>query len=100
LTKLITVIKAKEEVKRLNEYIEMVESYQADTLEKFIIKEYSYTNSITEIVKRLARRDIKLDGRPVEREYVTMVIKRKASDPLHRMMKSWYLRKSKKSSSL
>jgi hypothetical protein len=42
---LITVRKAKEEIKRLQFYINLVEDYEADTLEKLIIKEYAFENS-------------------------------------------------------
>ncbi|MCM3768279.1 hypothetical protein [Neobacillus niacini] len=50
-TKLITIPMTQAEIRRLQEYITLVEEYQADTLEKWIIKEYAYTNSITEVVK-------------------------------------------------
>jgi hypothetical protein len=46
MEKLITVRRAKEEIKRLQEYIDLAESYEADTLEKLIIKEYAFTNSM------------------------------------------------------
>ncbi|MDR4948128.1 hypothetical protein [Neobacillus cucumis] len=51
-TKLITIPRAEAEIRRLQQYITLVEEYPADTLEKWIIKEYAYTNSITEVVKR------------------------------------------------
>jgi hypothetical protein len=56
-TKLITVSRAQAEIKRLQQYISLVEEYQADTLEKWIIKEYAYTNSITEVVKRATAKE-------------------------------------------
>ncbi|MEF7664378.1 MULTISPECIES: hypothetical protein [Bacillus cereus group] len=37
--KLITVERAKREIKKLQEYVDLVESYEADTLEKLIITE-------------------------------------------------------------
>lgn len=37
--KLITVERAKREIKKLQEYVDLVESYEADTLDKLIIKE-------------------------------------------------------------
>ncbi|WEZ71216.1 hypothetical protein [Bacillus altitudinis] len=40
-TKLITVTRAQAEINRLQQYISLVEEYQADTLEKWIIKEYA-----------------------------------------------------------
>lgn len=51
-TKLITVPRAQDEIKRLQHYITLVEEYKVDSLEKWIIKEYAYTNRITKVVKR------------------------------------------------
>ena len=42
-SKLITVERAEKEINRLQKYIELVENYEADTLEKWIVKEYAYT---------------------------------------------------------
>ena len=55
--KLIIVERAEKEINRLQKYIELVENYGADTLEKWIIKEYAYTNSIVEVVKRISERN-------------------------------------------
>lgn len=57
-TKLITVPRAEAEIRL---YITMVEEYQADTLEKWIIKEFAQTNSITEVVKRSNAKGMTLD---------------------------------------
>jgi hypothetical protein len=95
LKKSITVSRATEEIQRLQAYVSLAEGYEANTLEKYIIKEYAFTNSVAEIVKRLERQGILLDGIPIERDYVIKVIKGKSSDPLHRMMKSWLVKKSK-----
>jgi hypothetical protein len=77
-TKLITVSRAQAEIKRLQQYISLVEEYQADTLEKWIIKEYAYTNSITEVVKRATAK-----GKTLDQAYAKSVLKGKASDDLH-----------------
>jgi hypothetical protein len=100
MAKMITVSKAKDEIKRLQEYINLAELYEADTLDKLIIKEYAFSNSIAEVVRVLHRRGIQLDNKAVEKEYVTNVIKGKAMDELHRILKMGYLRKTKYSRSL
>ncbi len=51
LANLITLRRAKEEIKRLQDYVDLAENYEANTLEKFIIKEYAFTNSIEEITR-------------------------------------------------
>jgi hypothetical protein len=89
-TKLITVPRAEAEIKRVQQYITLVEEYQADTLEKWIIKEYAYTNSITEVVKRANAKGMILD-----QAYAKSVLKGKASDDLHRMLRSGYLTRLK-----
>ena len=66
--KLITPQRAKEEVKRLQEYIELVESYEADTLEKWIVKEYAFTNSMVEVVKRANDRGFTNNGSLIDKK--------------------------------
>lgn len=89
-SKLITVPRAQAEIRRLQQYITLVEEYQADTLEKRIIKEYAYTNSITEVVKRANAKGMTLD-----QAYAKSVLKGKASDDLHKMLKFGYLARLK-----
>jgi allophanate hydrolase subunit 2 len=97
MPKLITVRRAKEEIKRLQEYIDLVESYEADTIEKLIIKEYAFTNSIFEVIRNLDRNGIRIDNKPLEKNYVVSVINGKANDKLHRLIKSGYLLRTKHS---
>jgi phage tail protein X len=85
-TKLITVPRAEAKIRRLQQYITLVEEYQADTLEKWIIKEYAYTYSITEIVKRANAKGMALD-----QAYAKSVLKGKASDELHKTLRAAYL---------
>jgi hypothetical protein len=99
LTELITVRRAKEEIKRLQDYVDLVESFEADTLEKLIIKEYAFTNSIVEVVRILDRRGIKINGRAIDKQDVLTVINSKAKDDLHRFVKSGYLSRTKHSRS-
>lgn len=84
--KLITVPRAEAKIRRLQQYITLVEDYQADTLKKWIIKEYAYTNSITEVVKRANAKGMILD-----QAYAKSVLKGTAGDELHRMLRSGYL---------
>ncbi|WHZ04957.1 hypothetical protein QNH48_10185 [Neobacillus sp. YX16] len=95
MSSLITVRRAKDEIKRLQYYVYLVENYEADTLEKFIIKEYAITNSMFEVTRNLNRRGLIIDGKPVEKEYVSSVITGKPYDELHRMPRSGYLKRTK-----
>lgn len=97
MVKLITVQRAKNEVKRLQEYIHLVETYEADTLEKWIIKEYAYTNSLIKVVNRASELGYNKNGDSIDRAYVTSVIRGKASDNLHKLIKSGYMKRIRKS---
>lgn len=95
--KLITVQKAKMEIKKLQEFIVLVESYEADTLEKWIIKEYGYTNSLLEVVKRANANGFTNNGDPVDKQFVTSVISGKPKDELHRLLRLGYRQRIKPS---
>ncbi|MED2972205.1 hypothetical protein P4361_08055 [Fictibacillus sp. B-59209] len=90
MAKLITVTKAKQEIKRLQTYIDLVESYEADTLEKVIIKEYAFTNSCIEVTKRLNSGGYQLDNKPIDFNFVKSVITGNPTDPLHKLLKSGF----------
>lgn len=95
MMKLITVEKAKDEIQRLQHYVDLVESYEASTIERQIIKEYAYTNSIQEVVVRFKERGATLNGDPISKEYVTSVIKGKPSDELHKELRQGYMLRTK-----
>jgi hypothetical protein len=94
LAKLITVQRARNEIVRLQHYVDLVESYPSDSLEKWIIKEYGYTNSLIKVVEHANAQGFTLDGKPIERQYVLSVINGKATDELHKMLKAGYRRKA------
>lgn len=91
MDRLITVSKAKQKAEELLNYIELAESYEADTLEKLIIKEYAYTNSINQVLNILEERGVLKDGRPVEKSDVVAAIKSRGKDPLHQIIRRGYL---------
>lgn len=97
MNKLITVEKAKAQVKILKSYIRLVESYEADTLEKQMIKEYAYFNSIEEVAKVLNERGYSVEGRPIVGADVSSVIKLRSKDELHKIIRSGYLNRTKHS---
>lgn len=95
MAKLITVSRAENEVKRLQHYIQLAESYEANTIEKWIIKEYAFTNSLVEVVKRANDKSYTNNGKPIDKAYAISVINGKAQDELHRLLKSGYKQKIK-----
>jgi hypothetical protein len=90
MTKLITVQKAKEEIQRLQTYVHLVEGYEADTVEKMIIKEHAQTNSIVKVIEILTNRGIS-----IEKQDVLDVIKSKPQDELHRLIRKGYMIRTK-----
>ncbi|MFZ7942773.1 hypothetical protein [Neobacillus sp. 19] len=66
LANLITVRRSQDEIKRLQHYVNLAEGYEANTLEKFIVKEYAYTNSIVEITRTMNRREFMINGEPIK----------------------------------
>ncbi|PLR81835.1 hypothetical protein CVD25_15310 [Bacillus canaveralius] len=98
MAKLITLKRAAEEIKRLQEYISLVESYEADTIDMLLIKEYAKTNSLKEAVSILNTRGYThtIDGEPIDQQYAVSVIKGKTTDELHKILKSGYLLKTRK----
>ena len=93
MDRLIALPQARMEAKQLLVYIDLVELYEADTLEKLIIKEYAYTYSIRQVLKIFKERGITKDNRAVEREDIVAVLKKKSADPLHRIVRRMYMRK-------
>jgi hypothetical protein len=53
MTKLITVKKAKEEIQRLQQYIILEETFEADSIEKLIIQNYVIKNKTKEVTQIL-----------------------------------------------
>jgi hypothetical protein len=77
--------------------VDLVLSYEADTIEKMIIKEYANSNSMTKVVKKLEDAGMLNDGTKIDKEYVSFVINSKPKDQLHRILRSGYKQRVKHS---
>jgi hypothetical protein len=93
--KILTVQKAKDEIRRLQDFILLVESYEGNSLEKWIIKEYAFTNSIREVVFRGNKRGLTNNGIELDHEFVKNVIAGYPKDELHKLMRANYRMKIK-----
>lgn len=89
MSKLITLERAKSEIKKLQHYANLVENYEADVFKKAIIKEYVITNSVIKRTENLG----------VEREFAISVIKKKGKDELSKLIRSMYMTRTKPSRS-
>jgi len=92
-TRLITLDRAKAKVQKLNHYIDLVENYETDTIEKWIIKQYAITNSIKKMLEIANEEGITHNGDRLEHEFVVSVIMGKKMDQLHHKLKVGYRRK-------
>lgn len=81
--KFITLDRAKAEIKRLQDYVNLVETYRPSNLEGEIVKEYAMKSSIPEVSKKLN----------VSYEKVVEVISSKGKDELHKIVRSGYMKK-------
>ncbi|MGG3943385.1 hypothetical protein ABEV54_18320 [Peribacillus psychrosaccharolyticus] len=95
MDKFVSVTKAKQDVKMLTSYINLWESYEADTVYRKIIKEYALLSSLEEVANRLNLRGCRINGRPIESDDVRSVLKERPKDDLHKIVRSGYLRKTK-----
>lgn len=99
-SRLITLDRAKAKVEELNHYIELVENYETDTIEKWIIKHYAITNSIKEMLEIAHAEGITHNGDQLQHEFVVNVIMGKKMDELHHVLKKGYKRKYRPSKKL
>lgn len=88
--KILTVPSAKEEIRRLQHFVDLVEDYEANCTEKWIIKEYAYTSSIREVVSRANKKGITNKGLELNHEFVRDVIAAHPKDELHRLIRVNY----------
>jgi hypothetical protein len=95
---IITVPSAEKEIKRLQHFLEVVESYEADTLEKWIIKEYAFTGSIRDVLLSANARGLTRDGIELDKGFVSGVIAGYPKDELHRTVKANYRLRTKRHS--
>ncbi|MFC5591590.1 hypothetical protein ACFPRA_22145 [Sporosarcina soli] len=93
-----TVDQAKKEIATLQRFIDLVESFQPETLKEQIIKEYAYIGSIEKVAIKVYELGYsKSDGNPYEKGDITNIIIGKPANDLHKLIKSGYLKKTRHS---
>jgi hypothetical protein len=80
----MTLDRAKKEIKSLQYYVDLIESYEPINLEQEIVKEYAITNSISKVCEKLT----------VSHENVVDVITSRGKNELHKMVRSGYMKKT------
>lgn len=91
--KLITVQKAQNEIIGLKKYITLAENYKTDTVDKWIIKQYAFTNCFKKIMEKAEAEKISINGQPINRDLIVSVINKKPLDELHKIVRTGYREK-------
>lgn len=89
-----TVSRAKEEIQFLQEYVFLAETYEAQNLQEQIIKLYAFTGSIQKVTDQLNEERAAEKLLPIEAAYVSGIIQSRAKDPLHRILRTNYMKKT------
>lgn len=79
----MNIKQAKEEIKKLEDYIEMIETYQADTFEKEALLEYVLIENVNNVAAALNERGHRIGNRKVVGKDVSDIIRSKPIDDLH-----------------
>lgn len=87
-----TVDAAKKEINQLQNFVLLVENYEVNTLEQKVLKEYAYLGSMSKVVDRI-NQELGIDT--IDKEYVSKLLQSKPIDPLHKILKSNYLLKTR-----
>lgn len=87
-----TVDAAKKEIQVLEDFVSLVENYQATTLGQKIVKAYAYSGSIAKVVSYINN---EFGPDTIDKTYVTDLLKSKPQDELHKHMKANYLTKTR-----
>ena len=86
----------KAEIKRIEDFVELAENYQADTFEKKVIKEYAYIGSVTNVAKKMNDLGHRIDGRKLDSNDISAIIKSKPIDDLHRIVRDSFNNQKKR----
>lgn len=90
-----TVSQIKKEVAELNAFIDLVESFQPETLEEQIIKEYAYIGSLEKVATKVNEKGYSNEGLPFEKEDISAIIMNKPTNELHKVIRSGFLKKTR-----
>ncbi|MEH7650840.1 hypothetical protein [Bacillus safensis] len=89
---------ARNRIRELENYIEMLENYNADTFEREAIKLYVLTESVSKVATELNDKGYRVGNRKVIGKDVSDVIRSKAQDDLHAVAKKMFSRNKNKAS--
>jgi hypothetical protein len=95
--KRVEIAEAREQIKRLKEYIEKVESYQADTYEQKVFKLYVLCENVTKVTKELNEQGYRIGNRKLVTKDLSDLIRSKPSlDEIHELARKLFNRNRKR----
>ncbi|RUL46535.1 hypothetical protein [Lysinibacillus antri] len=92
-----TFEQAKQELKELQEYIDLIENYQPENLTQIVVFSYTLFGNTKETATFLNNQNYSIDGRPFEANDISDLITSPPAknDLLHKKIKSLYLKKKR-----
>lgn len=88
---------ARDQIIRLEEYIVMVEDYQAETYEQKVFLLYVQRENVTKITKELNEQGYRIGNRKLITKDISDLIRSKPTDEMHEMAKKLFNRNRKRS---
>ncbi|KAA0965279.1 hypothetical protein FQ087_02930 [Sporosarcina sp. ANT_H38] len=83
-----TISQIKKEIAELSAYMELAESFQPETLNDQIIKEYAYIGSLEKVAAEVNEMGYSNDGVPFEKEDISAIIRINPTNELHKVIRS------------
>lgn len=81
----MNVQEARERIKKLQDYIELVEGYEPTTFEEDAIKQYALLENVTQVANELNEKGYRVGNRKVIGKDVSDIIRSKPRNKLHEM---------------
>lgn len=91
------IAEAKERIKKLEEYIVMVQDYQTETYEQKVFKLYVLRENVTKITKELNEQGYRIGKRKLITKDISDLIRSKPTDEMHEMARKLFNSNKKRS---
>jgi len=91
------ICEAKEQIKKLEEYIEKVENYEDDSFEKKVFKLYVLRENVTKITKELNEEGHRIGNRKLITKDLSDLIRSKPTDDMHELARKLFNQNMKRS---
>ena len=95
----LSIDEAKEQIERLQQFIELVEAYYPETLEQHVIKLYIIHENVTTVMKLVNDMGFRIGNRKLVTTDVSDVLRAKPMDELHEIASKFYKKNRRKVSS-